>query len=107
MAYASLACMSPARVPERMRMPVLPACFAGAAKLLVWSVLRHPNIPACAQVGQPMVRVATGKLQLSVVVGIEGATLLVAVVVPSRVAPGTTVARSDVKCAAPALFPVF
>jgi hypothetical protein len=52
-----------------------------------------------AQVGQPVVRVAQGKLQLGVVVGLEGPSLLVAVVVPSRIAPGTTVDRSQVKCA--------
>ena len=46
-----------------------------------------------------MVRVAQGKLQLGVVVGLDGPSLLVAVVVPSRIAPGTTVDRGQVKCA--------
>ena len=50
-----------------------------------------------AQVGQPVVRVARGKLQLGVVLDTRASSLLVAVVVPSRIAPGTTVDKSQVK----------
>ena len=50
------------------------------------------------QVGQPVVRVAQGKLQLGVVLDTRASLLLVAVVVPSRIAPGTTVDKSQVKC---------
>ena len=50
------------------------------------------------QVGQPVVRVAQGKLQLGVVLDTRASSLLVAVVVPSRIAPGTTVDKSQVKC---------
>ena len=46
-----------------------------------------------------MVRVAQGKLQLGVVLDTRASSLLVAVVVPSRIAPGTTVDKSQVKCA--------
>lgn len=51
------------------------------------------------QVGQPVVRVAQGKLQLGVVLDSKASSLLVAVVVPSRIAPGTTVNKSQVRCA--------
>ena len=44
-----------------------------------------------------MVRVARGKLQLGVVLDTRASSLLVAVVVPSRIAPGTTVDKSQVK----------
>ena len=50
------------------------------------------------QVGQPMVRVSFGKLQLGVVVDIAGDKLLVAVVVPSRVMPDTSIDKNQVKC---------
>ena len=49
------------------------------------------------QVGQPVVRVARGKLQLGVVLDTRASSLLVAIVVPSRIAPGTTVDKSQVK----------
>jgi len=49
------------------------------------------------QVGQPVVRVAQSKLQLGVVLDTKASSLLVAVVVPSRIAPGTTVNKSQVK----------
>ncbi len=49
------------------------------------------------QVGQPMVRVLRGKLQLGVVVDIEGDRMLVAVVVPSRVMPDTSIDKNQVK----------
>ena len=55
--------------------------------------------PHAMQVGQPVVRVAQGKLQLGVVLDSKASSLLVAVVVPSRIAPGTTVNKSQVKCA--------
>ena len=45
-----------------------------------------------------MVRVAQGKLQLGVILDTRASSLLVAVVVPSRIAPGTTVDKSQVKC---------
>lgn len=51
------------------------------------------------QVGQAVVRVAQGKLQLGVILDTRPSSLLVAVVVPSRIAPGTTVNKSQVKCA--------
>lgn len=46
-----------------------------------------------------MVRVAQSKLQLGVVLDTRASSLLVAVVVPSRIAPGTTVDKSQVKWA--------
>ncbi len=52
-----------------------------------------------AQVGQPMVRVTRGKLQLGVVVEVQGNTLLVATVVPSRVTPNTTIDPKELRCA--------
>ncbi len=59
---------------------------------------RRPQLLAM-QVGQPVVRVAQGKLQLGVVLDSKASSLLVAVVVPSRIAPGTTVNKSQVRCA--------
>lgn len=53
----------------------------------------------CSQVGQPMVRVTRGKMQLGVVVEIQGNSLLVATVVPSRVTPNTTVDPKELRCA--------
>jgi hypothetical protein len=55
----------------------------------------------CAQVGQPMVRVTRGKLQLGVVVEVQAdtTTLLVAIVVPSRITPDTTIDQTQVRCA--------
>lgn len=57
-----------------------------------WLCLAH-----LVQVGQAVVRVAQSKLQLGVVLDTKASSLLVAVVVPSRIAPGTTVNKSQVK----------
>jgi hypothetical protein len=46
-----------------------------------------------------MVRVTRGKLQLGVVVEVQGNTLLVATVVPSRVTPNTTIDPKELRCA--------
>ena len=51
------------------------------------------------QVGQPVVRVAQGKLQLGVVLDSKASSLLVAGRGASRIAPGTTVNKSQVRCA--------
>jgi hypothetical protein len=71
--------------------PLLLACLAAVTAALRDEV-------ACQQVGQPMVRVLRGKLQLGVVVDIEGGRMLVAVVVPSRVMPDTSIDKNQVKC---------
>lgn len=66
--------------------------YNSALQVLTYGIARE-------KVGQPMVRVSTGKLQLGVVVDIEGDKLLVAVVVPSRVLPDTSIDKNQVKCA--------
>ncbi|EIE19205.1 hypothetical protein COCSUDRAFT_59689 [Coccomyxa subellipsoidea C-169] len=71
-----------------------------------WAYKDTPHAPVQAgastsgdtiKVGQPMVRVLRGKLQLGVVVDIEGDRMLVAVVVPSRVMPDTSIDKNQVK----------
>ncbi|CAL8464516.1 g4051 [Coccomyxa elongata] len=70
-----------------------------------WAYKDSPQAPVAAnsdtsediKVGQPMVRVSTGKLQLGVVVDIAGDKLLVAVIVPSRVMPDTSIDKNQVK----------
>ncbi|KAK9904975.1 hypothetical protein WJX75_006786 [Coccomyxa subellipsoidea] len=70
-----------------------------------WAYKDSPHAPVASgastsgdiKVGQPMVRVLRGKLQLGVVVDIEGGRMLVAVVVPSRVMPDTSIDKNQVK----------
>ncbi len=66
--------------------------YSFALQVLMYGVARE-------KVGQPMVRVSKGKLQLGVVVDLQGDKLLVAVVVPSRVLPNTSIDKNQVKCA--------